>query len=328
MHGGIPRKGWKELHSLVEKADNLLPLLREERWRGLLILPLRGEEISGAVACADCDPAKTAQYDDRKLAAMAAVMASALDAVGKPPAGEDSSAVATAEPGGGGTVAPGEEENSGPAAVEEKSAGTGEVEEERARRGVKSVREHDYFEIARETRKDEEAPDNLPLWGERELERPELSPRGIDISSLLWELKEMFGWGQKRSEIFLELEEDLPKLHADRHLLREAVTQLLDNALKHSPPGAPVILGAERWGDEVLLRVEDQGTGIPYEVLDRLGEAETGGAVEGGKKVSGLVLCRRYVEAMGGSFSIKGRPGEGTTAFIRLRVLPFVGEGD
>ena len=162
------------------------------------------------------------------------------------------------------------------------------------------------------------------------MERSVPSSKGIDLAALLWDMKEYFGRGERKGEIFLEIEEDLPKLHTDKRLLREALMQLIDNAHKFSPPDAPVVLGAERWGDEVLLRVEDQGPGIPAEVVEEIMRRELDEASPEDRArigISGLFLCRKYVAAMGGDLSIKGRMDEGTTAFIRLRVLPFIGEG-
>lgn len=179
-------------------------------------------------------------------------------------------------------------------------------------------RDHDYLETALEVKGEEDAGD-LALFTDHEEGRAIPSSRGFDLGEMLWELKKHYARRIPRGEIFLELEEDLPRLHSDRRLLREVLDQLLDNAVRHSPPGAPVILGAERWGDEVLLRVEDQGPGIPDEVVEGIMRGEAG--------VTGLVMCRRYVSAMGGTLSIKGKPEEGTTVFVRLRVLPFVGEG-
>jgi len=162
------------------------------------------------------------------------------------------------------------------------------------------------------------------------MERSVPSSKGIDLAALLRDMKEYFGRGERKGEIFLEIEEDLPRLHTDKRLLREALMQLIDNAHKFSPPDAPVVLGAERWGDEVLLRVEDQGPGIPVEVVEEIMRRELDEASQEDRArigTSGLFLCRKYVAAMGGDLSVKGRPDEGTTAFIRLRVLPFIGEG-
>ncbi|MEI8313223.1 MAG: HAMP domain-containing sensor histidine kinase [Verrucomicrobiota bacterium] len=50
-------------------------------------------------------------------------------------------------------------------------------------------------------------------------------------------------------------------------LLKRAVNNLLDNAVKYSPPGTPVVLRLRQDGDEAVIQVEDQGTGIPEEEM-------------------------------------------------------------
>jgi PAS domain S-box-containing protein len=347
IHGGVPRKGWDEVHSLIEKADFLLPMLKERRWRYILILPLRGgEEAAGALAFAGCDPARVELVDGPVFTAMAEALATALT-------GLDSRAPVLAPP-----EAPGEEPSESPetripldvitrkeppsrledAAPGVAASGTDKGSDSAGGGGKRGLiptltstreKEHDYFEIAKEVKGDESPPNNLALFGEPEADRYVPSSRGIDISALLWEMKEHYGRGERKGEIFLEIEEDLPRLHTDKRLLREALMRLIDNARRFSPPSAPVILGAERWGDEVLLRVEDQGDGIAAEVVEevlRWEPAEESLDERGKTGASGLFLCRKYVAAMGGDLSIKGRQGEGTTAFIRLRVLPFIGE--
>ncbi len=345
IHGGVPRRGWDEVHSLIEKADMLLPLLRERRWRNLVVFPMRREgEAVGAIALADCDPVKMDTVEDAAFTAIGDAVAAAVAVGDERAARAASRAVRDEGPPGAGERA----EAPRDAGLEE--AGTlpaGEAPaveggEERNDAGGKSGRkgmfptpapakekEHDYFEIAKELKGEESPPDNLALFGEAAGERYMPSPKGIDLSALLWEVKEYFNRLEGRGEIFLEIEDDLPKMHTDKRLLREVLLQLIDNARKFSPPDAPVILGVERWGDEVLLRVEDQGPGIPAGVVEEVMRwdpkeaGEEGGARSG---AGGLYRCRRYVAAMGGDFSIKGRQDEGTTVFVRLRVLPFIGE--
>jgi two-component system sensor histidine kinase MprB len=103
---------------------------------------------------------------------------------------------------------------------------------------------------------------------------------------------------------------------------------LLDNAFRFSPPGSPVVLGAERWGDEILLRVEDQGPGMPEEVIREItrADAEEESFRVTGRRAKSLLVCRRFVRSMGGELSFKAAPGEGTVAYIRIPVLPFVSE--
>ena len=313
IHGGVPRKGWDEVHSFIEKADTLLPLLRERRWRGILIFPVRGDgEALGALALADCDPVKVDLVGDLAFAATGEAMATALSALEA--RGEKADPAVVVEEGAGAEPDTGE------------GGGHGLIPTLAPAKGG----EHDYFEIAKESKGGETPPNNLALFGESTMERSVPSSKGIDLAALLWDMKEYFGRGERKGEIFLEIEEDLPRLHTDKRLLREALMQLIDNAHKFSPPDAPVVLGAERWGDEVLLRVEDQGPGIPAEVVEEIMRRELDEASPEDRArigISGLFLCRKYVAAMGGDLSIKGRMDEGTTAFIRLRVLPFIGEG-
>jgi len=344
IHGGVPRKGWDEVHSFIERADTLLPILRERRWRGILVFPVRGDgEAVGALALADCDPVKVEPYEDFAVAAMGEAVALAVSALEERVAGgAPPPVVAQVEtPPHGARTSPARDgmvmEPSAPmAAGEEDGAGeeigvvTGGESGVIPTLAPAKERGHDYFEIAKEVKGEETPPDNLALFGETVIEKSMPSSRGIELAALLWDMKEYFGRGERKGEIFLEIEEDLPKLHTDKRLLREALMQLIDNARKFSPPDAPIILGAERWGDEVLLRVEDQGPGIPVEVVEEImgRELEETGAEERARiGISGLYLCRKYVAAMGGDLTVKGRTGEGTTAFIRLRVLPFIGEG-
>ena len=329
IQGGVPRKGWDNVHSLVEKADIALPLFREKRWHGILAFPMRGDgDAAGALALADCDPVKVDLVDERAFTAMGEAIMQALSAL---EARGEEAAVPPALPEEPRDDPPAFES---PAAVEEDDQPA--VERESSRSGViptlarSQLHEHDYFEIAQESKGKEIAPNNLALFSEQAAEHSVPSSKGIDLPALLWDLKEYYSKGRMKGEIFLEIEEDLPKLHTDKRLLREALMQLLDNALKFSPPGTPVILGAERWGDEVLLRIEDQGPGIPPEVVDdlmhrELDEADSHERARIG--ITGLFLCRKYVHTMGGNLNLKGRQDEGTTAFIRLRVLPFIGEG-
>lgn len=330
IQGGVPRKGWDNVHSLIEKADILLPLLREKRWRGIFAFPIRGDgEAAGALALANCDPVKVDLVDDLAFSAMGEAIIQALSAV-EARSGEAaaSSVLPDEQPDVLFTPGPSApaEENKQAAAVEREEKGSGMIPTLAPSR----EHEHDYFEIAQELKGKESAPNNLALSGEPAVGHSVPSSKGIDLPGLLWDLKEYYSRGRMKGEIFLEIEEDLPKLHTDKRLLREALMQLLDNALKFSPPGTPVILGAERWGDEVLLRIEDQGPGIPAEVAEELMRREleeTGPQERARIGVTGLFLCRKYVTTMGGDLNLKGIPDEGTTAFIRLRVLPFIGEG-
>lgn len=92
---------------------------------------------------------------------------------------------------------------------------------------------------------------------------------------------------------------------ADLDLLRRVLENLIDNALRHAPPGSQVQVSCEERGAEVILRVADAGRGIAAELRERVFErfvqleAPGGGASRGGRGL-GLTFCKLAVEAHGG----------------------------
>ena len=107
-------------------------------------------------------------------------------------------------------------------------------------------------------------------------------------------------------------------LRGDADLLGRIVLNLLDNAIKHAPPGGTVSIGMERGTDAVAVSVVDTGPGIPAEAIGRLFERffraeasrprhEDGGS--GGAGL-GLAIARRIAEAHGGRLElVSSRPG-------------------
>jgi signal transduction histidine kinase/ActR/RegA family two-component response regulator len=123
------------------------------------------------------------------------------------------------------------------------------------------------------------------------------------------------------------LEIDLPRspviLDADAVRLAQAISNLLNNAAKYSDPGRLIRLAAAREGGEVVLRVRDQGIGIPADQLDRVFDmfAQVDRSLErsqGGLGI-GLTLVKRIVEMHGGRVAAHSDgPSLGTEMVIRL----------
>ena len=92
----------------------------------------------------------------------------------------------------------------------------------------------------------------------------------VDLVGLLKDIAELYG--ALAEERGLQLELALPaalELPGDRELIQQAVANLLDNAVKFSPPGGVVRLSAEAVGGEVRIGVADKGVGIPAVDRDR-----------------------------------------------------------
>jgi len=118
-----------------------------------------------------------------------------------------------------------------------------------------------------------------------------------------------------------------PILRVDRARVRKVLANLLDNAIKYSRAGSgPVEVRIEAGPDEVAVRVEDRGVGIPAAELPRLFEpfyrVDPSRARETGGYGLGLSLCKRIMEAHGGSITIASREGEGTEVVLSFPRAP------
>jgi signal transduction histidine kinase len=106
-----------------------------------------------------------------------------------------------------------------------------------------------------------------------------------------------------------------PRVKADKDLLREAVANLVDNALRVSPRGARVKLEVERGSAGPTIAVVDSGPGIEEERLshlfDRFQRSEAGSGL-------GLAIARRVVERHGGTLRVQTKRGAGSTFTIEL----------
>lgn len=126
-------------------------------------------------------------------------------------------------------------------------------------------------------------------------------------------------------EISLIVPGPVPFVSADAEALGRALWNLLENAAKYSPQSRPVVVRLEPDGDRVVIRVIDQGVGIPEDerplVFDHFyrGAAATNSAVTG--TGIGLALVRHIVKAHGGVITLDSAVGTGSTFSI---VLPAI----
>jgi two-component system sensor histidine kinase KdpD len=115
----------------------------------------------------------------------------------------------------------------------------------------------------------------------------------------------------------------LPPVWVDGELIEVALRQLIDNALKYSPPGSPVSLAAEAKDDRVVVSVSDHGPGIPEDEQTRIFEkfyrAEASRHQIPGAGL-GLVIAREILHAHGGEIWVDSRPGQGATFQFSLPI--------
>ncbi|SDR86043.1 sensor histidine kinase [Actinopolymorpha singaporensis] len=116
------------------------------------------------------------------------------------------------------------------------------------------------------------------------------------------------------------LPEDLPAVRVDTGLVERAVANVVENAVRHNPPGEPVLLTASALRDQVEIRVADRGPGVPdeskdhiFEPFQRLGDAPAGTGVG-----LGLAVARGFAEANGGTLYAEDTPAGGLTMVLTL----------
>ncbi len=124
--------------------------------------------------------------------------------------------------------------------------------------------------------------------------------------------------GAAPERVRLAIAPDLPLIRADAAQLRRAVANLLENALRYGD-GRPVSVRARVSGGRILMRVVDQGPGIPIAEHERIFAPfyRAPGAAGQGSGL-GLAIVRGLVEANGGDVRVESLPGQGTSFVIEL----------
>jgi PAS domain S-box-containing protein len=109
----------------------------------------------------------------------------------------------------------------------------------------------------------------------------------------------------------------LPMINIDAKRIRQVLDNLIDNAVKYSPPQKKILISAVKSGNELLISITDQGPGIPageltriFERMYRIEQRMYSGSDGIGL---GLYICRRLVQAHGGRIWAESKPSLGST---------------
>ena len=119
---------------------------------------------------------------------------------------------------------------------------------------------------------------------------------------------------ESKLRLSFELADDLPFLTVDGDMILRVIVNLLENAVKYTPAGGQITLGARLEADSVRITVRDSGPGIPphmqRQVFDKFSRVRYTDAPRG--VGLGLAFCRLAVEAHGGRIWVESEPGQGS----------------
>jgi signal transduction histidine kinase len=152
-----------------------------------------------------------------------------------------------------------------------------------------------------------------------------LRREAVDVAELLADVRTSFS-GQAEAaglDLRVEIEGDPPTVAGDGGRLEQVLSNLVANAVRHTPAGGSIRLRAEGTGEGVRITVADTGQGIsaedlPY-VFDRFWRGDRARSHAGGAGSGlGLAIARQLVEAHGGRIRVESEVGKGTTFTIEL----------
>jgi len=127
---------------------------------------------------------------------------------------------------------------------------------------------------------------------------------------------------QKNVNIQLEVASEIPMLNIDPVRMTQVLTNILDNALRHTPDGGQITLAAHKVEVGVELSIQDSGPGIKGEdanrIFERFYRADAARNRESGGSGLGLAIAKSIVEMHGGRMWAESQPGQGLKIIIRF----------
>jgi len=125
----------------------------------------------------------------------------------------------------------------------------------------------------------------------------------------------------KGLQLELHLPDALPQVHGDVEKTTWVLINLLSNAIRYSPTGAPLSIRLLPWGEMVRVSVEDHGPGIPTEYHKRIFQrfaSVPGQSAHGSSSGLGLSISREFIETQGGQLWVESQPNRGSRFLFTL----------
>jgi PAS domain S-box-containing protein len=169
--------------------------------------------------------------------------------------------------------------------------------------------------------------ENLLEWAKLQRDELVMEPEDFNIYSVGQEAIDLIGLKAETKKITINNGIDQKtKVFADKNMIKTVLRNLVSNAVNFTENGGHVNLESSLEGNELIVKVIDNGIGITSENLSklfRIDEKVIGRTTEGGKGTGlGLILCREFVEKNGGNMWVESELSKGSVFSFSLPILP------
>ncbi|MEA1896240.1 MAG: tetratricopeptide repeat-containing sensor histidine kinase [Bacteroidota bacterium] len=169
---------------------------------------------------------------------------------------------------------------------------------------------------------------NLLHWSRSQVGKLNNSPKYLDLQELVQDLITLSESQIREKDIVItaNITKDT-KVYADPDILSSILRNLIGNAIKFSHPGGKISIQTVEVGPLLKLSVEDSGVGIKNKDLKKLFSLKENFSSRGTNNEEGtglgLILCKEFVEKIGGALSIKSREGKGSIFSFTIPTIPM-----
>jgi signal transduction histidine kinase len=152
----------------------------------------------------------------------------------------------------------------------------------------------------------------------------EFAPRRVDPDLMIVDVLALYTARAKQKRVLLGHQSNLvdAEIHVDDVYFRRALSNILENAIAHTPEAGRIDVRVSRSGEQVHIVIKDTGEGIAEEhlpfIFDRFYRADSARNQETGRNGLGLAIARKIIELHGGSISVQSEVGVGSAFTITV----------
>jgi signal transduction histidine kinase len=159
-----------------------------------------------------------------------------------------------------------------------------------------------------------------------------VEPEPINLAPIIQETASEFQMMTHDHQLQVHLPAHLPLVMADPRRARQVLRNLVENAVKYSPEGGPILISTQVQAGDLQVSVCDRGIGIEPQqldhVFDRFYQVDSASTRKVGGSGLGLSICEAIVQAHGGRIWVESEPNVGSTFHFTLPLAPAAGSSD